>query len=197
MDFKGKTTKELLNIDIKDFNALSRSDLSKLVLRLGSTANKRLNSFMKIDVETPATYQMNESGGLVTTKGKSLNQLRAEYVRTKNFLMAETSTRKGFNYFKKTTMDRLEMADINNISDKQFNKMWKAFEIIKKESPATYDKLYKYEIIEDIAKNVMKDGRVSAKNIAKKVTKRLTQIYEDAKQRQYDDAGVSQFYDFD
>lgn len=196
MEFKGKTTKELLNLDIKDFNALSRSDLSKLVSRLGSTANKRIKALEKSKTQTPATYQLSRSGGTIATKGKNINQLRAEYVRARNFLMAETSTKRGFEDFKEHTIKGLEIEGITGFTDNQFTKLWKAYEIVKEISPEANNKKFKYEILEEIAKEVVKGGRVSAKTIANKVNDKLTEIYEKNRESR-NSVDVSSFFEFE
>ena len=105
MEFNGKTTKELLNLDIKDFNALSRSDLSKLVSRLGSTANKRikrLTQYLKRrggrwveKVNSPGldTRAINQLGNKKFGVGnKSRNEMYEEFARVRKFMKDKGST---------------------------------------------------------------------------------------------------------
>ena len=194
MEFKGKTTKELLNIDIKDFNALSRTDLSKLVSRVGSTANKRLQSLEHSKIQTPASRQIKRSGGKITTKGKNLNQLRAEYIRARNFLTAETSTIKGYKEYKQDILHNLNIEGRDDLTNNQFTKLWKAYEILKEISPEVSSKKFKYEVIQEIADEIINGGRISAKTIATRVQERLTNVYE----REYrNSADVSQFFEFE
>ena len=192
LNFKGKTTKELLNIDIKDFNALSRSDLSKLVSRIGDTANKRLKRLEKI--ETPAKRQMERGGGKISSKEKSLNELRAEFMRAKNFLLAETSTIKGYNEYKQDVIRQLKIEGVDDLTDKQFEKLWKTYEILKETSPEVSSKKFKYVVIPEIAGEIISAGRVSAKAIAERIQKRLTYVYERKFQNSTD---VSQFFEFE
>lgn len=44
---KGKSTSDLMNMDINDFQKLNRDELARVVTRLSSAANKRLRGLQK------------------------------------------------------------------------------------------------------------------------------------------------------
>ena len=194
MTTKGKSTRDLLNIDIADFNKMTRSELSSVVSRLGSTTNKRLRYFQSANKTSPAVSGLQRSGGKITAKGKTINELRAEYVRAKNFLQAETSTIKGYKAFRDDTIKSLNIEGVEDLSEKQFTKLWQAYEKLKDMSPEVNDKKFKYTVIREIADEMLSDGRISSSRIAERVQTRLSNIYEENAEN---DRGVSEFFEFE
>lgn len=193
-EVKGKTTKQLLNIDISDFNRLSQTDLKRIVSRVGNTVNKRISSLEKSNLNTPALSSVLRSGGKISVKDKNINQLRAEFVRAKNFIESETSTKRGYDEFKRDTIRQLNVEGVDEMSDNQFNKLWKVYERLKEMSPEVANKKFKYEIIDRIADEIVNGGRQSAKTITEKIKKELTDIYE---RQQSDNNDISEFFEFE
>lgn len=92
------TTSELLNLSSVEISKLKKPQLRKIVQTLASTSNKRLKRLQQKGISTPASRYVDKSGKF-STKGKNINQLRAEYIRAKNFLQSKTSTLKGYKRF--------------------------------------------------------------------------------------------------
>ena len=92
---RGRSTASLLDMSIGEFANLSKMQLRQVVSRLSDTANKRFRSLTKSGVESLALREAEESGGKFSTRGKGLDELRAEYLRVKDFLSARTSTVRG------------------------------------------------------------------------------------------------------
>ena len=128
--FKGVKADDIANMSISELNSLSKSDLSKAVSRLASVANKRLNLFIKKDIETPATISAEKSGGRFSTKGKNLNQLRSEFIRAKKFLSLKTSTARGYKKFRNDFFNRVKAkSNIRlNITDDQLSRFWRIYD---------------------------------------------------------------------
>ena len=124
--FKGKSIGDISNMSIEELNAMDRPTLAKAVSRLASAANKRLKRFEGFELESPATKSVEKSGGKFGTRGKTLNQLRSEFIRAKNFLGNKTSTIKGYKQFKKDFFDRVEAkTDVRKeLSDSELNRYW-------------------------------------------------------------------------
>ena len=104
----GLSIDDILNMDIDEFNKLNLSDLRKITGRLVSAANKRLRRFVASGVSTPATREVQRSGGSFSTKNKPLNALRGEFARAKAFLSAKTSTRQGYEKTAKTFLQQMQ-----------------------------------------------------------------------------------------
>lgn len=191
----GLSVNDILNMDIMTFNKLNASEMRKVVGRLVSAGNKRLRSFERAGESSPATRQVDKSGGAFSTKGKNLNALRAEYMRAKNFLQAKTGTRKGWKTVKKETISGLKKQGVE-MTDEQFNDIWKAYEELKELSPEVANRGLKYLVLKEIA-NIVMDTDKSADEIAAVLHENLSQIYERQAGLNNGVDGVSGFFEIE
>lgn len=109
----------IINMDIDDFLSLSQRDLSKQVAILGSAINKRVKRAKKSGRTSPALKQLEATGGNISAKGKTLNELRQEFRRAKNFLTSKTSTYKGMKEVEDAFQKRVG-AKLNEEQKEQF-----------------------------------------------------------------------------
>ena len=191
----GMTVQDILNMDNATFNKLSTSDMRKVVGRLVSAGNKRLRSFERAGESSPATRHVAKSGGSFSTKGKDLNALRSEYTRAKNFLQSKTGTRKGWKQVKKETISGLKKHGVQ-MNEKQFDKVWKAYEDLKELSPEVANRGLKYSVLKDVADMVIDDNK-SADEIATAIHENLSQIYEQQAGLENGVDGVSGFFEIE
>ncbi len=191
----GMTIQDILNMDNKTFNSLNTSDMRKVAGRLVSAGNKRLRSFERAGESSPATRHVEKSGGLFSTKGKDLNALRAEYTRAKNFLQAKTGTRKGWKQVKKEITAGLKKQGVE-MTEKQFNDVWKAYEDLKELSPEVANRGLKYSVLKDIA-DMVTDNNKSADEIATALHENLSSIYEEQAGLEHGIDGVSGFFEIE
>ena len=191
----GMSVQDILNMDIDTFNKLNTSDLRKVVGRLVSAGNKRLRSFERSGESSPATRHVSKSGGAFSTKGKDLNALRAEYTRAKNFMQAKTGTRKGWKQVKKETIKGLKKQGVE-MSESQFDDVWKAYEDLKELSPEVANRGLKYSVLKDVA-DMVTDTDKSADEIATALHDNLSQIYEEQAGLNNGVDGVSGFFEIE
>lgn len=134
-------TSELLEFTPERVSKLDRKTLSQAVSQLGAIANKRAERLRRHEIgESSALVQYDRSGGKVTVRGKTLNQLRREFTRTQKFLNAKTSTITGAKQVKRDMETRL---GVHNWSKEDWSKYWKAYNIIL-ENEDTMIALYKF-----------------------------------------------------
>ena len=191
----GMTVQDILNMDNKTFNSLNTSDMRKVVGRLVSAGNKRLRSFERAGESSPATRHVAKSGGAFSTKGKDLNALRAEYTRAKNFLQAKTGTRKGWKQVKKETIAGLKKQGVE-MTEQQFNDVWKAYEDLKELSPEVANRGLKYSVLKDVA-DMVTDTNKSADEIATALHENLSSVYEVQAGLENGVDGVSGFFEIE
>ena len=191
----GLSVQDILNMDNETFNKLSTSDMRKVVGRLVSAGNKRLRSFEKAGESSPATRRVSRSGGAFSTRGKDLNALRSEYTRAKNFLQAKTGTRKGWESFKRDTISALKEKGVD-MTEKQFDDVWKAYEELKELSPEVANRGMKYSVLKDVA-DMVTETDASADEIATALHKNLSQIYEEQVGLDNGVDGVSGFFEIE
>lgn len=116
---------DLLNISANELNKMSRKELSKVVSQLGGTANKRLKRFEDLNIKS-GVYSQTIKAGRFSARGKTLNQLRNEYVREKQFLESKTSTIRGYREVKRNFEKNIIGSD-TTLTDKQYERFWKFY----------------------------------------------------------------------
>lgn len=136
INLKGMSIQDLLEFDPNELSKLNRSDLAKIVTKLNSAANKRIKRAKATDtgIYSPALvsqarkqHKILDAGELphFSVKDKSLNELRRQYIQTRGFLKAKTSTHKGFMEFRKK---QIEILGPNIVKSKETESMfWKAY----------------------------------------------------------------------
>jgi hypothetical protein len=191
----GMSIQDILNMDNKMFNSLNTSDLRKVVGRLVSAGNKRLRSFERAGESSPATRHVAKSGGVFSTKGKDLNALRSEYTRAKNFLQSKTGTRKGWKQVKNETISGLKKQGVE-MTEQQFNDVWKAYEDLKELSPEVANRGLKYSVLKDVA-DMVNDTNKSSDEIATALHENLSSIYEEQAGLENGIDGVSGFFEIE
>ena len=159
---------QLLDLDPAVFNSLNRSELAKVTRRLADTANKRISRLEAKGLTTPANYDVYSDSTIkrFSTGGKDLNALRAEYIRAKNFLKAQTSTITGANIWKKSSIEKQGERDVN-ITPEQYDLFWKSYEKAKVIDPSLSERNFKYEFLRMLSGKMRSTGRtkLSDKNI--------------------------------
>lgn len=181
------TAGELLNMDPDVFQKLNRSELAGVVRTLADVGNKRRQRLEKRGILSPANFNR-ETGEVIqrfSTKGKSLNALRAELTRVRNFLTAKTSTVKGVEEWKKKSMTMLEGYGVQ-LDEETFDTVWKTYERLKEVDKSVAEKGLKYRIVDEIRMEIKKRGltddtatRDDYRDIALKMQQRVRSIYEE------------------
>ena len=174
----GLSVKDILNMDITKFNSLTEKDMRKVVGRLVSAGNKRLRSFERAGESSPATrYILDKSGGVFSTKGKNLQQLRSEYMRAKGFLESKTGNRKGWAKVKKETIETLETKGIH-MTDEQWERFWKSYEKLKQLDKSVAEKEFKYTTLDNVI-DYVRETDMEPEDIATTLKEKLDNIYEE------------------
>ena len=115
--------KNLLNLTAAQINKMNRKELANVVTSLGKTANQRLTRIEQANINTPQYQKAMREGGRFKARNKSLNQLRNEYVRVKEFLNSKTSSLRGYRQTKREFEKRMD-SDVK-LTDKQYERFWK------------------------------------------------------------------------
>lgn len=190
------------NLTQEDFLQLNTKELKSYLKQAASVANARIQYAEKVHQKTgldysPAVRSWKESGGarFGRTRGKDLNQLRQEFVRTKNFLESKTSKVTEWRQTIEKTQNTLKASGIQTGSAGDLSKLWNAYEKLKKLDPAVAAKELKYNVLEEITQEIDADPEKSTDEIASEVFERLTEIYEE-NQRLQDEYDLSELFEF-
>ena len=198
VNLAGKSVEELVHMSASDVKSYDRSNLARIVTKLNSAANKRLKRLEQAGYSTPAMRAAKVGNGKkFSVAGKSLKQLRAEYIRVSNFLKAETSTKKGYKKFlgniKKTFKNRGVKIQGGTKETQDFiDRETRIIDWLKERNPLIYESGYKYEAITKI-NDYLSNGNLSELAIKRRLNKWLEKTYE---QQQRDSSiDTSNFFD--
>lgn len=181
IDVSGLSTQDIVNLDANTINKLSRADLSKLTSRLVSSANKRLRRLEKTGNESLAYQSAMSSGGVFSTKGKNVNELRKEFARASKFIEQKTSTVKGARDY-----DKFISGYVPEGSEKQF---WEVVHRLEEVDKNFFNTFYK-QIMGMISETVT-DNPNNALDIA---LERYNALYEQ-KESEFIDITNTEFSD--
>ena len=198
VNLTGKSVKELAHMSASEVKSYDRSNLAKIVTKLNSAANKRLKRLEQSGYSTPAMRSAKVGKGKkFSVAGKSLKQLRAEYIRVSNFLKADTSTKKGYKTFlgniKKSFENRGVKIQGGPKETQDFiDKETRIIDWLKEHNPLIYESGYKYEAITKI-NDYVSNGNLSESAIKRRLNKWLKKTYEE--QQRNSSIDTSNFFD--
>ena len=115
----------------KDIRNWTEKEIRKEVGRVRDAVHKRVQRLQQSELPSRALHALMNSGGEITTKGKSLNDLYHEYRRGINFLNFQDSSVGGARKYQK----HLEELFGGPLSQKQQKVLFKAYHEIMKASP--------------------------------------------------------------
>lgn len=195
----GKSVNDLINLSATQIKNLNRRELSQVVSRLSSAANKRLKRFEKAGIETPATRAAMKTGKF-SVKGKDLKQLRTEYKRVKGFLTSETGTRKGYNSFLKRLKRSFGEAGVKIGGEtpeeiEQFiDEETRIYDWLAERNPFISEAPYRYFVQQKLS-SYIDAGNLSETAIKRRMNKYVKQAYEE--QQKENSVDVSDWFDID
>lgn len=164
------TTKEILEMSFEDLNKLNFNDLKNLTKILSKTANTRIRTVVDRYEKTPAIIGMLQSGGKFGVRGiKTLNKMRQEFARVRNFLTDRTSTVKGVEEWKDNSIEQLSIQRGINISRDNFDFIYTTLADLQDIDSKFKDDLMKYTYLEMIEQNFDEYRGLSADEIHKRV----------------------------
>ena len=169
------TSKELLNISIKDFNKMSAKELAKAINTLQSVANKRIKRFQEADVKSPALSKYLDRSTRYDGDATNINRLRSEFMSVKNFLESPTGSLRGYKKIKRQVTNTLleHGVDIRNVS---YDDFFELYEKLKDYDRYYSSKDFRYNTFE-VLSEMMVDGQVVDFN---ELLNNLQQKYENS-----------------
>lgn len=189
MSVTGKSVTELLEMNP---DKLPADVLRHVVSRIASAGNKRLKRLDQAGVKSRAGEVVMDSGGKFSVKGKSEDELRAEFMREKNFFERKTSSLRGIKQIQKETAKTLESRGVTNIDRDKIGETFALYDKLKEIDPSITAKNLKYGVINAIAE--LPDYMdIEEKILA--MQEQLEDIYEEQEDLYEDFSDVSEFFD--
>lgn len=169
---------EIVDMTPEQFNSLSLNDLKGYTQILASAGNKRIKRAQEQGFSSPSIDAVLAKGKF-STKDKSMNQMRNEFMRAKRFLESKTGTLGEFKKWRSENIAQLKKEGIE-ITPAQFDTFWKAYEELKKNNPEVANKGLKYNILKTIDAYQKEDPEISVDEIVSKMNEDVESIYEES-----------------
>ena len=133
----GLKISDIMDMPISKLSQYTPKQQREIISRLGSAANKRLKTLQKQDIYNSAVSKLEKSGGKISVRGKTGDDLLKEYVRAREFLSNKFSSA---TYWKKT-----------------IKKLEKSPQLQGMKKPKKDEYIYDENIDEDIPDNIYVD----------------------------------------
>ena len=204
---KGKSVESILKMNYWDLQKYTDQELRDLVSRGVSAANKRIRRYVQQQGELPQPIQaahgfdkkLSYENAAFTLKGKTTREdVLGEFARIKQYMGAETSSLRGERKTQKRAVKELKAKGNVDISESNYDKIWKAYERLKDMHPEIAEKNYKYIALEKIKEYHESNRRRGYKQIADAISAEWDKIYEQQQQilsQYFSDVGVSNLMD--
>lgn len=190
---RGLSVNAIMNMDYDTFNSLNLRDLKTVTSRMISTANKRIARMEAKGENSPALRAVNR-GGKLSVENKNLNEVRAEFIRAKGFLMNKTSGLLGWYRVRKQTVASLNEIGVN-IDLKHLDQLWDLYEKLKEVNPAVAEAPLKYNALRELGNQIMNnENNLDDDAIVAKVDGLLESSYEESMEIENEFEGVSAFF---
>ena len=190
--FKGRSVKDIMNMDIDEFSHLSKTELRQAVSRLADTANKRLKRMAKSELVSPAYIEALDSGGKFSTRGKSEIELQIEFRRVANFLSDKTSTSKGAKEYMEETRQAIKDVFGIDINKSDFAELIRGYSQILNESPDFQSRALRYKSLKNF--NIgLANNQMTTTELSDDVVSILNRYYQPGGS-QYE--GVASYFGF-
>lgn len=166
---------------------MSKAQLRPLVAMEAKKARKRANRILKTEdlYTSPALRQARKSrpkgqAALFESRGKSLNQLRKEYKRIKNFMEDATSTVKGTRKFYEDAAKNLSAATSDNFDADSIQTVFNIFDKLEDDNAWISRARFKYEIFEAINDQISQmDSMTSTEEIINNLSGMIERMYKE------------------
>lgn len=153
----GKSIQDIMDMSMREFESYTPAQQREITSRLASAANKRLRNLQKNNIENPATLRLNMSGGKISVKGKSGEDLKSEFFRASQFLNSKFSQTKEWRKFEKKLDASYKNKDEQEHNNAHMGLAFSYFDILQETDPTISQLREKYRLVDVIA-DFIRDG---------------------------------------
>ena len=185
----GVSVNQLLKIGATELKGYDRDNLSRIVTKLNSAANKRLTRLEQKGYNTPAMRKNHvDKGERFSVKDKNLKQLRAEYIHVSSFLIDSTSTVKGYENFLQKLKNEFNKNGVKIGGDTEkeiqdfIDQETKIYDWLKERNPFIEESGYKYEAMLRVSEMV-EQKNLSERAIKRRMNRWAKKVYKEEQRK--------------
>ena len=166
---------DILRISIEDVAKMNTKQLKAITQKLNKVANERIKNIKVKNVSSKAVEYINKNGGAFSTKGKNLNELRAEFKRVRGFLNSKTSTLRGIKQVKKT----FEHLIGGSLTKEQEGKLWETYNKLNELNPHFMSQYGSKQALQMLHSEITQNEDISVDELIKKGNDEIQAMYDD------------------
>lgn len=180
----GLSVKTIMDMPISKLQEYTTTQQREIISRLGSAANKRLKKLENAGIENSATIRIDKSGGKISVRGKSSDDLIKEYIRARDFLQNKFSSVREWNKVIKNISEKSEI----NMDKSSVSQAFSYYDLLREMDKEIVKQINKYELMTVISTTIEK-GKSRNDVINKSIeyineqTKKNMQDYEESSSR--------------
>ena len=185
--------KQYMSMTAKEVASMTEKEMRAAVRSMQKVVGARMSRLEKGGYQSQAARYMEERGK-ISTKGKDLNQLRAEFKKARTFLQARTSTVTGVKKVMGEYAKGLQDAGIS-VTKGQAAQIFQAIDKIKANDPKAVGKGMKYALARTMAMDV--EAGKTAEDYVMEFGEKLDEIYQEqaAAEQDFLSGGVSGYFE--
>lgn len=193
----GLSIDDLLDISPDQLIDMGEKELREVVSRLGQAANKRIRRGLKTEFPSPAITAARR-GGKFSVANRDITGLRNEYVRARSFLSNPLSTQKGYQKVQRDIKDKLEQNGYK-VNRKDIPEMIDKYRALTDEDGSVLTRGERYKYLREMGTLAGAETYEEAEKTGQAILNRLADELNDLGMEddtdEYDDSGVSEFFE--
>ena len=182
----GMSVKDVLNMPVSKLSSYTPAEQREIVSRLASAANKRMRTLEKNNINNSALMRLNNSGGKISFKVKSGDDITREFIRARDFLNNKFSKT---SYWKKTVKNIKNKSSLSDMPEEQVSNAFSMYDMIRETDAELVNRLNKYELMDYIDGLTMIEGITNPDEIRLRVIEYARAEYE-RQQRDYNETST-------
>ena len=143
----GLSVEQILSMPVSKIQSYNATGQREIVSRLASAANKRLKNLSKNDISNSARTSIEKSGGKISVKGKSGDELIREFIRARDFLKNKFSSAKEY---KKVIKNIQKNETFKGMKEKDVSDIFGMYDNLRNEQPQIVNKINRYELMDKL-----------------------------------------------
>ena len=176
----GLSVSDIMNMPISKLSTYTPTQQREIVSRVASAANKRLRNLEKQNISNPATRKLNASGGKISVRGKTGDDLIKEFNRARDFMKNRFSSAKEW---KKTVKKLSQSEQLQGIPEHEIGEVFDYYDIARETDPNVVNELSKYELMDYIDGLIQIEGLTDPYEINRRVLQ-YAQAEHDRRERE-------------
>ena len=190
----GLSIDDILKMPMSKLEQYTPKQQREIISKVASAANKRLKRLEDKGVTTQATLKLKTSGGKISIKGKTGDELQAEFFRARNFLKSKSSTVKGWKETKRRILEGLEKKHIKiqkgMKKDETVSNAFAVYDALSEYDNTLITSLDRYALTERIAEIIEDEPDFDI--VFKRAQEEIERMYLE-NQREFDKYNISDY----